>query len=197
MLHRTAQDKKVGVRVLGRGTRSKNKLQSPRQANRHRKPSNAVAKRLARQMGAAHRKCTRVGPNCRDLAIGNWNVFNYDHSICKYVLKPNLHYTRGMMPKRETSGLAPEQHSSEETSQRWRAVGDTVSDSTGPRIEPQTSRIYSETLNNRANRQAHSKQLIKKCFSRSSPRHTAYQIVSKCGSFSTRRLHRIVYSLQA
>ena len=25
-------------------------------------------------MGAAHRKCTRVGPNCRDLAIGNWNV---------------------------------------------------------------------------------------------------------------------------
>ena len=25
-------------------------------------------------MGAAHRKCARVGPNCRDLAIGNWNV---------------------------------------------------------------------------------------------------------------------------
>ena len=25
-------------------------------------------------MGAAHRKCTRVGPNCRDLAIGNWDV---------------------------------------------------------------------------------------------------------------------------
>ena len=25
-------------------------------------------------MGAAHRKRTRVGPNCRDLAIGNWNV---------------------------------------------------------------------------------------------------------------------------
>ena len=25
-------------------------------------------------MRAAHRKCTRVGPNCRDLAIGNWNV---------------------------------------------------------------------------------------------------------------------------
>ena len=25
-------------------------------------------------MGAAHRKCTRVGPNCRYLAIGNWNV---------------------------------------------------------------------------------------------------------------------------
>ena len=25
-------------------------------------------------MGAAHRQRTRVGPNCRDLAIGNWNV---------------------------------------------------------------------------------------------------------------------------
>ena len=25
-------------------------------------------------MGTAHRKRTRVGPNCRDLAIGNWNV---------------------------------------------------------------------------------------------------------------------------
>ena len=25
-------------------------------------------------MGTAHRKCTRVGPNCRHLAIGNWNV---------------------------------------------------------------------------------------------------------------------------
>ena len=69
-----AQNKKVRVRVLGRGTRSKNKLQSPLQADRHRKPTSAVAKRLGRQMGAAHRKRTRVGPNCRDLAIGNWNV---------------------------------------------------------------------------------------------------------------------------
>ena len=33
-------------------------------------------------------------------------------------------------------GLAPEQHSSESTSQRWRAVGDTVSDLTGPGIKP-------------------------------------------------------------
>ena len=36
-------------------------------------------------------------------------------------------------------GLASGQHSSEETSQLWRVVGDTVSDLTGPRIEPQTS----------------------------------------------------------
>ena len=46
--------------------------------------------------------------------------------------KSNLHYTRGITPKRVTScgahlrGLAPGLHSSEETSLRWRAVGDTV-----------------------------------------------------------------------
>ena len=43
-----AQDKKVHVRVLGGGTRLKNKLQSPPQADRHRKPTNAVAKRFGR-----------------------------------------------------------------------------------------------------------------------------------------------------
>ena len=43
-----------------------------------------------------------------------------------------LNYTRGITPKRVTScgahlrGLAPGQHSSEETSQWWRVVGDTV-----------------------------------------------------------------------
>ena len=55
-----AQDKKVRVRVLGRGTPSKTKLQSPPQADRHWKPIKAVAKRLGRQMGAAHRKCTQL-----------------------------------------------------------------------------------------------------------------------------------------
>ena len=42
--------------------------------------------------------------------------------------------------------LASEQHGSEETSQRWRAVGVAVSDFTGPRIEPQSSRIDSEVI---------------------------------------------------
>ena len=69
-----AQDKMVCVRGLCKGTRSKSKLQSPPQPDRHRKLTYAVVKRFGRQMGAAHRKCTRVGPNCRDLAIGNWNV---------------------------------------------------------------------------------------------------------------------------
>ena len=53
----SAQDKKVRVQVLGRGTRSKNKLQSPLQADRHRKPTNEVARRLGRQVWAAYRKC--------------------------------------------------------------------------------------------------------------------------------------------
>ena len=51
--------------------------------------------------------------------------------------KSNLHYIRGITPKHETSDLAPGPHSSEETLQRWRAVGDIVSDLTGPGIEPQ------------------------------------------------------------
>ena len=43
-------------------------------------------------------------------------------------------------------GLAPKQHSSEETSQRWRAVDDTVYDLTVPGIKPQTSRPDRDTL---------------------------------------------------
>ena len=59
--------------------------------------------------------------------------------------KSNLHYTRGITPKCVTSGgihlrsLAPERHNSEETSQRWRTVGDTAStDLTGSEIVPTT-----------------------------------------------------------
>ena len=57
--------------------------------------------------------------------------------------KSNLRYTRGITPKRVKSGgdhlrLASGQHSSEETSQRWRVVGDTVYDLTGPGLEPRT-----------------------------------------------------------
>ena len=50
------------------------------------------------------------------------------------IVKPNqiVHYTRHVTPKRAMSGgaylrgLAPGQHSSEETSQRWQAVSDTL-----------------------------------------------------------------------
>ena len=60
-------------------------------------------------------------------------------------IKSNLHYTRRITPKRVTScgahlrGLAPGQHSSEETSQR-------CADLTGPGIEPQTSQTDSVRL---------------------------------------------------
>ena len=52
--------------------------------------------------------------------------------------KSNLHYTRGITPKRVTSGgahlhgLALGQHSCEEASQKCRAVSDTASNLTGP-----------------------------------------------------------------
>ena len=56
--------------------------------------------------------------------------------------KSNLHCTCCIMARRVTDsgvqlhGIAPGQHSFEELSQRWLAVGDTVSDLTGPGIEP-------------------------------------------------------------
>ena len=65
--------------------------------------------------------------------------------------KSNLHYTCGITTKRATSdgahlrGLAPMQHSSDETSQRWRAVSDTASQWTG--IEPQTFLVDSGVIN--------------------------------------------------
>ena len=59
----------------------------------------------------------------------------------------------GITPKRVTSGGAhlcgfgPGRHSSEETSQRWRAVGDAVSDLTDLGIEAMISRTGSVMLN--------------------------------------------------
>ena len=58
-----------------------------------------------------------------------------------YTIKSNLHYTRGIMPKRVTRkesylcDIAPGQHSSEERrkSQRWRVFDDTASDLSDPR----------------------------------------------------------------
>ena len=54
----------------------------------------------------------------------------------KFTKKSNPYYTRGITSKRVTSGgvhlrgLAPGQHSSEETSQRTGAAGNTASDLT-------------------------------------------------------------------
>ena len=52
--------------------------------------------------------------------------------MSKFKIKSILHYTHVIAPKRVTNGdarlrgLSPGLHSSEETSQRWRAVGNTV-----------------------------------------------------------------------
>ena len=62
------------------------------------------------------------------------------------------------MPKHGTSdevhlsGLAPGYHSSEETSQRWRFFGDTVSNLTGSEIEPQIFRADSDVFNHHTDR---------------------------------------------
>ena len=69
----STQGKKVRVRVLDKGSRSKNKLQSPPQADRHRKPINAVAKRLWRQIGAADEKCSLLE---FEQTARNWNVWS-------------------------------------------------------------------------------------------------------------------------
>ena len=74
-------------------------------------------------------------------------MINFEVIITLRHQKPNIHYkyTRGITPKRVTSdgihlcGFAPGQHSSEETSQRSRVVGDAVSDLTDPGIEQDLS----------------------------------------------------------
>ena len=48
-------------------------------------------------------------------------------------------------------GVAPGQHISKETSQRWRSIGCTVSNLTGPKIEPLTSRAKNKVFNSCAN----------------------------------------------
>ena len=61
----------------------------------------------------------------------------------------HLHCTIGITPTRVTSGgahlrgLAPGLHNLEATSQRWRAVGDTVSDLIGLGKKPRTSQVKS------------------------------------------------------
>ena len=81
--------------------------------------------------------CSFVGRQCRSTirqAICHMQATNPSDTkqLIKIEKKSNIHYTRGITPKRVTSGgldlrgLTREQHSSEEMSQRWRAVGETV-----------------------------------------------------------------------
>ena len=62
-------------------------------------------------------------------------------------------------------GFGPGQHSSEETSQRWRGIGDTVSDFIDPGIEPKTSRTDSDVLTT---------ELTGRCFLKNEARYRSY-----------------------
>ena len=71
-----------------------------------------------------------------------------------FLIKSNLIYTRFIkfaeVPKRgseQPRGVSPGQCRSEKTSQRWRAVGYTISDLTSLGIEPQTFRFDSKIFN--------------------------------------------------
>ena len=75
-----AQYKKVRVRVLGRGARSKSKRQSPPSASHTGSSTNVPATHLERRRGTAQSNRTQenVAPsrvNHHKLLFGNWNVF--------------------------------------------------------------------------------------------------------------------------
>ena len=78
---------------------------------------------------------------------------NHAQNLFCYKKKSNLHYPLVITPKRITSdganlrGSSPGQHSSEETSQRWQAVGNTEPDLTDPVIELEPSRNDSVAFN--------------------------------------------------
>ena len=72
-----------------------------------------------------------LGDICNSMVFGKLQLKLWPRPV--KIKKSNPHYTRRITPKRVTDcgahlrGLAPGQHSSEETSHRWRVVGDTVS----------------------------------------------------------------------
>ena len=76
-----------------------------------------------------------IGMFCSSF-YSTFNLYQTFNAKPKFKIKLNLHYFHAVTPKRTTRGeanlrgLAPVQHTSEETqtSQRWRADGDTVSD---------------------------------------------------------------------
>ena len=72
-------------------------------------------------------------------------------------IRSNFYYARCITPKRVTNLLAQSPASLrpgttapfEEMSQRWRVVGNTLSELTDPRFEPQTSRSRDESVTDR------------------------------------------------
>ena len=58
-------------------------------------------------------------------------------TLCEIDTNQNLNHTRGITPKHVVRGSAPGRHSSEETLQRWQAVGDAGFDLTCTEIQQQ------------------------------------------------------------
>ena len=77
-----SQNKKVRVRALGRGDRSKNKRQSPPSSSHFGSSTNVPATRLERRRGTAQSIHTRGNVahsrhhHQHQLRFGNWNVFS-------------------------------------------------------------------------------------------------------------------------
>ena len=75
-----SQNKKVRVRVLGRGARSKNKRQSPPSSSHFGSSTNVPATRLERRRGTAQSIHTQDNVahsrhHHHQLRFGNWNIF--------------------------------------------------------------------------------------------------------------------------
>ena len=75
-----SQNKKVRVRVLGRGARSKNKRQSPPSSSHLGSSTNVPATRLERRRGTAQSNLTQDNVahsrhHYHKFHLGNWNVY--------------------------------------------------------------------------------------------------------------------------
>ena len=80
-----------------------------------------------------------VDQNTHRVYLKQVGVYSVKHKKKARMKKSNLRCFSGITPRRVTSGgvhlrgLAPGQHSSDETAQGWRVVGDAVSDLTDPK----------------------------------------------------------------
>ena len=96
---------------------------------------------------------TNCDYSANNLRLSRSDIYaNIGHHNLVELQQKNLHYTRGFTSKRVTNGgthlrgLAPGLHSTEETSQRCRGMGDTASNLTDQEIEVQTSRAASSLV---------------------------------------------------
>ena len=82
-----------------------------------------------------------------DVKYFNFGVLSYRNQFKSNLSLYSLHYAEGYfeLPGPNSASLRVGNTASfEEMSQRWPAVGNTVSNLTGPRFKPQTSRFRDE-----------------------------------------------------